>query len=163
MMLANLIDELGEVFEGEPWYGVSVLDSLNQLPPEVLNYKPYAAGHSVAFLLKHMLSWRIFVLEKLKENEAYAIELNSSADWDKELVIGDEEEWQQLVEAFKHSQQELISLLGKKREEYLERQVPGKAYNYGYLLRGILYHDIYHLGQIRLTWKMAEQELAGRS
>ncbi|WP_224995691.1 DinB family protein [Cesiribacter sp. SM1] len=158
-MCTNLINELKEVFEGEPWYGVSVLGSLQAVPVEVLNYKPYAAGHSIAVLLKHMLAWRVFVLEKLKENSAYSIEINSSADWDNDFIIRNENEWQQLVKALKASQRELIALLQEREEAWLAQQVPGKNYNYRHLLNGMLYHDIYHLGQIRLSWKMAEAEV----
>ncbi len=157
-MLTNLINEFNDVFEGEPWYGASVLDSLQAMPVELLNDKPYAAGHSVAVLLKHMLAWRIFVLEKLKQNKDYKIALNSPADWDHDFIISDSREWQQLIETYKQAQQELIVLLKEREEEWLLEQVPGNDYSYRHMLNGILYHDIYHLGQIRLSWKMAEQE-----
>ena len=156
-MLTGFISEYEEVFRGEPWYGASILDSLSSIPLEQLNFKPHAAGHSIAGLVKHMLAWRKFVVEKLKGNPDYNIDLNTPADWDEQVLIHSMREWERLVEDLKASQQEIVDMLQAKQEEWWTSQVPGKDYSYQHMLRGILQHDIYHLGQIRLTWKWAEQ------
>ena len=150
MTIDQLIEEYTEVFEGSPWYGESIQKTLKSIPYELVNEKRSPQEHSIADICLHMLNWRKFVIEKIKGHETFDIVLNTNADWEAEVFLESPQAWQKLQDALQASQLALVTLLRSKPEEWLEQQVAGKEYHNLYMLRGIMQHDIYHLGQIRL-------------
>ena len=155
----ELLQEYQEVFEGSPWYGSAVIKTLRRIPFYLVNQKIQPQAHSIAELLRHMLAWRTFVLEKLRENAGFDIELNSTADWEEGVKVHTEAEWEELLQLLEDSQQKMEQLLAGKSEEWLAQPVAGKPYANIFMLRGILYHDVYHLGQIRLIKKLLMREV----
>ena len=140
------MERLDNVFEGSPWYGVPLLEIVTQIN------NPNARigeGNSIGHLLAHMIQWRIFAIEKLKQNEDYDIEINSVRDWNKEkqYTIAELED---LTEQLKQTQTDLKNLLQDKSEDWLRGIVSGRTYTFSFLVEGIIQHDIYHLGQISL-------------
>lgn len=162
MKTEEFIRDYKEIFEGEPWYGQSLMETLTSISFPLVNYKPAGNFHSIAGLVKHMLIWRKFVVEKLRENEEFDIELNSPADWNENPKLSNATEWSLLLKELKVSQKEIESALVTKNEDWANEPAPGKNYANHYMLRGIVCHDIYHLGQIRLLKKLAEENLRPR-
>lgn len=156
MNIHEFIKEYQEVFEGNPWHGESVLKTLESTPFQLVNYKPQQGFHSIAELVKHLLIWRKFIVEKLNENQEFDIQLNSSLDWEEKVRMETSLEWSRLLEDLKASQKEITSLLSGKKDEWFQQQCPGKSYSNQFMMMGIMQHDLYHLGQIRLIRKMAE-------
>lgn len=144
----KLTKHLQEVFDGDPWYGDNIIKKLSAITSDEANYHPATGAHSIAQLLKHMTNWKRMVAEKLRNNTAENIEMNSKEDWDTDLVVRDENEWQDLINEYTAVQQELIALLNAKTEEDMQQTVNGSSYNMAYMAHGIYEHDIYHLGQI---------------
>lgn len=153
MSIQELIDEYTEIYDGTPWYGESIAKSLQAVSYQVVNYRPVPNAHSIADLCMHMLSWRRFVIEKLEGNANYTIALNSAEDWKEGVSLNREEDWQALQDQLRVSQREIIRLLGTKTDAWLKEAAAGKAYTNLYMLRGIMQHDLYHLGQIRWIQK----------
>ncbi len=156
MTIREFVKEHNEVFKGEPWHGESLIGTLERISFRLVNYKPQKGFHSIAELVKHLLVWRKFVLEKLKGNQEYDIELNSQ-DWEEEKLMERKEEWVLLLKELQASQEDLTTWLSGKKEDWLESQTPGKSYTNQYMVMGIMHHTLYHLGQIRLIRKMAEE------
>lgn len=146
----EIIRSLSEIFEGEPWYGDSVMRKLENVP-YVIGYKScFPESHSVAQIVGHLISWKIFAAEKLKGNKDYTIEIDSAEDW-PEIHVHSQKEWEELKRKLVAAQSEIYELLEKKEDDsFLEEKVSGKEYHFGYLLNGIIQHDIYHIGQIGL-------------
>ncbi|MEO9475028.1 MAG: hypothetical protein ABJG41_05825 [Cyclobacteriaceae bacterium] len=48
----------------------------------------------------------------------------------------------------KATQKELIQNIDRSDEALLNKTVPGKDYTFAYLIKGVIDHDIYHLGQL---------------
>lgn len=142
--------------QGSPWYGESVMEKLERLDYQMVNKVPTGLSNSIARLVKHMISWRQFAIEKLKGNDAYDIRLNTPDDW-PEVNIQTEEQWRHLLQELHATQDQLFSQLRARNEEDLEQPCHGKSYSLGFLVDGILQHDVYHLGQIALLDKMLRQ------
>jgi uncharacterized damage-inducible protein DinB len=147
-LLANLLSNLKESFDGMPWYGDSVLKKLNTIDWEIVNDKRYGAK-SIAGLLGHMISWRVFVIKKLQGDQAFSIQIDGSVDW-PEIRIANVKEWDDLLKKLMETQDTLLRILTQQTEELLARKVPGENFRFGFLLDGIIQHDLYHLGQIAL-------------
>ena len=150
MTLENYCNTSNEVFNGHPWYGDSLMASLQNIPLENWNRKPENTSNSIANLVCHMIDWRCFVIEKLKENASFDIELNTSADWRENIRVHTEEEKNKIVSELKDSQEQLMALIKEKKATWLSNKTPGKEYTNEYMLQGVLQHDMYHLGQINL-------------
>lgn len=65
--------------------------------------------------------------------------------------------WSKLKKDFYESQLELISILEKKDDTFLNKKFSGQ-YTYKYLMVGLIHHDIYHLGQIGITIKLINEK-----
>lgn len=152
MSIKDSIIQYNEVFEGQPWFGTSILKSLQDIPLLFWNKKPEKTSHSILELVYHLIDWRIFVIEKLKENKTFDIKLNTEQDWRKDVFISTEKKKKEVVKELAETQNVICELLKGKLDEWKYQEVAGKAYKNEYMIRGILQHDIYHLGQINLIY-----------
>lgn len=150
----QLLEVLNESFQGLPWHGESLMDKLNRIDYRIVNIAPVPTINSVARLVHHIINWRIFVIEKIKGNDAFDIEMNSQNDW-TDLHIETEKDWADLIQKLVNTQKEIFELLNIKTDDFLETPVYGRKYNIQRLIKGITQHDIYHQGQIAVVVKQA--------
>lgn len=150
MWIEEVTARLNEVYAGEPWYGKSLKTIFGEIDASKTGSFPGPGQHSLYQLVKHMLVWRTFVLERLKGNDDFKVEVNSEADWmnPASTTAGD---WKQLLADFDDNQQELVEVLSQCSEASLNRPVKGKSYPFKKLVEGIVEHDIYHGGQLVTT------------
>ena len=153
MKTTHLINRLEQVYSGDPWYGSCIADILNQQFVDP-NFS-IGNGNSIGQIVEHMIAWRHFTMEKLKGNGEY--DITSTTDWQKGKTYSTSD-FSRLAEDFKTSHKELITLLSRQSsDEWLANEVPGRKYNFEYLMEGILEHDIYHLRQISLLKSGSEK------
>ena len=154
--IESYIDRLDDAFHGNPWFGDSVLKTLESAIESDLNFS-LPNGNSIGQILQHIINWRRLTIQKVKGNAGFNIELNSKDDWDRSKEYS-REGYLKLIEELKSSHNELIFLLRKKTEkDWLEKHVPGREYSYSFLINGIVQHDIYHAGQIAILKNMTNQ------
>lgn len=147
--IERLIRNATDSFDGKPWYGTSTQSILARIPYRSINTVPDGLKKSIATILRHMLAWRLFAIAKLKGEAEYRIPEESEENWNFE-IIKSEEQWEQLLQDLEVSQAHLLSEINTLSDEDLDKPVPGSIYNKDYLIRGIIQHDTFHLGQIAL-------------
>ncbi|KAA1244825.1 DinB family protein [Aquimarina sp. RZ0] len=152
MDIEDSITQLEEVFEGFPWYGPPILKSLKTIPVLFWDQKMDDDSHSITELVYHMIDWRIFVIEKIKGNELFSIEMNSENDWRKKVFIATEVDKEEILKELTRTQNLLIELLMTKPDSWMNELVDGKDYKNSYMVLGSIQHDIYHTGQINLIY-----------
>ncbi|MEW7277201.1 DinB family protein [Aquimarina sp. 2201CG1-2-11] len=152
MNIEEFISRYNEVFEGDPWYGISLCDALHQIPLEFWDRKPEGAAHSVTEYVWHLIDWKKFVIEKVKENKEYTIIMNSSQDWREHVSVNTKDDFNEILGELRRVQQSLCELIVSKEESWFEKRTVGRDYINQYMLEGILQHDIYHLGQLNLIY-----------
>lgn len=145
----SLISQFKEVFNGEPWYGDALVTKLDLIRKGT--NKPQDLNKTASYV-QHLINWRQFTIKKLAGDIEFDITLNTVADW-SDITIDDFSEWHQLIETLTSTQQQLLRLIGKLSSEELQQQVPGKDYNFEYMLHGLIQHEVYHTGQIAVYWK----------
>ncbi|MDX1407021.1 MAG: DinB family protein, partial [Saprospiraceae bacterium] len=94
-------------------------------------------------------------LLKATSDPDYRIEVDSSEDWP---APGSLPSWTELLDALRSSQSEILDLLSARDDLWLQQTVPGATYSFGMLVRGVVQHDIYHLGQIGLLLRMLREQ-----
>jgi uncharacterized damage-inducible protein DinB len=150
--LNNLITLLNAGFHGGAWHGPSLLELTKGLKVKEAAYK---AGniHTIAELIYHITSWRLFALKKIQGDAVYNIE-NEKMNFG-DIAKVDEFELETLMMELTLSQDELTKALETKDDAFLLEIVPGAEYTFDTLLHGINKHDIYHTGQIAIIKKLA--------
>ena len=152
----HIIDNLKESFDGQPWYGMSLMEKLNAIPHDIVNDPKYSAK-SIAILVQHIINWRIFLLKKLDGDTAYDLKIDGPTDWSR-VYIKNLQEWEDLKQQLIRTQTQLLEKLSNASEGLLGQQVPGKDYTFRPILTSISQHDIYHLGQIAMLAAMTKAD-----
>lgn len=139
-------------WDGPMWYGTTIRKTLKDISWEKAFYKPAAFSHNVYEYVKHMSCWRKYVVEYLKGNHTYSVEINSESDWITKYEVS-ELSWLQALGELEATQTELIEVFEGFTDDRLEETVPGNKYNWYVMLHGLVHHDIYHSAQIAILKK----------
>lgn len=160
--LLRIIDLLNTTYEGEEaWHGPSVAAVMQDVTPDMAGQRISPNTHSIAELIFHMTSWRIFCVKKMQGDATFDI-LTPEKNFGQFPDKIDDFEWEALQMELSLSQEELINELDKRDDdEFLEDIVPGRDYTYYDLLHGIVNHDTYHAGQIQILKKALTFKSAG--
>ena len=153
--IERLIRNASDSFDGKPWYGTSTQSILSMIPYEKVNTVPPGFKKSIAIILRHMLAWRLFTIAKLGGEADYRIPEDSVQNWNY-AGVENKKQWEQLLRDLQESQARLVSTLNGLSDTDLDTPVPGSTYNKDYLIRGIIQHDTFHLGQIALLMRGLE-------
>lgn len=144
--------QLIETYNGDPWYGRSLLSILQ----EVGAFKAWGAqvknNHNNTVLLNHLINWRLFAISRFEvdspDNSAFFEKHNF-----KMIIAPSAIDWQHALDRLARTQQHLLEHLDNKTDEILDRPVAEQQYNFRVLLHGIIQHDVYHIGQMMLSIK----------
>jgi hypothetical protein len=142
----KIISLLKRTFEKGAWHGPSVKEVLADVTAEGAQHR-LSHTHSIIELVAHMISWRIFVIQKLGGNNAYMVTDG--------LNFPKRNDWDKVLQELEDSQQDLLAAIERFPIYKLGDLVPVSEQNYTYytLLHGIIHHDLYHIGQIMLIKK----------
>jgi len=144
----------GDCFQGKPWYGTSTMSIIDMVSYSQVNIRPEGFSKSIAGLLRHMIAWRVFTIKRLRGLADFTIDAKSAENWNSSDVT--EKEWKGLLKLLKKTQVALVDVLETLEIDNLTEGVPGSIYNKDYLIRGIIQHDVYHLGQIAVLKDIIE-------
>lgn len=152
--IQRLIRQLENTYSGQPWYGDGTLASLQKITAEQSFRALIPGKKSIAEILRHMVAWRLFLIEHLQGNSSYRIELDSVQDWPPVRGMS----WEDLLAELARSQQTIVETLAGYGDNLLEQELSNGTdrYNYRFLIEGVIQHDIYHLGQINLVRAVLE-------
>jgi|SRR6187431_907998 uncharacterized damage-inducible protein DinB len=150
----SYISEFETIYNGEPWYGKSLMAVIYSADPKNVFKKQKSEGHSAYEITHHLYAWRNLLANRLKGDNA-SIEINSKEDWaplPKEQTTAT---WKELVKKLEQNQQELIESLTKLNDEELDMDLANTSNSLRTFLNGQIQHDIYHIGQVALAIKNA--------
>jgi uncharacterized damage-inducible protein DinB len=153
LLVERLVTLLNASFHGGAWHGPSVLELTKGLSVKEVSFKTPQV-HTIAELIYHITSWRIFVLKRLQGDDTYNID-DDKLNWGNFQKI-DQFELETLMMEMTLSHDELVKELESKNDQFLDLIVPGSEYTYYTLIHGIIHHDLYHSGQIAILKKMAK-------
>ena len=139
-------------WEGPMWHGGNLKAILEGITWEKAFQKPGNSSHNIYESVRHMYCWRKFVLEHLKGNTSYSVEINSETDWMTDYEKN-EANWNEVLGELESNQNELLEIFESFPDTKLEELVPGKKFNWYVLVHGCIHHDIYHSAQISMLKK----------
>jgi uncharacterized damage-inducible protein DinB len=144
--IKDLVSQFETIYNGEPWYGNSISKILEEVTEDSAFWQSTAGTHSIAQLVWHMIYWRESLIKKLENNLEYKSSMKSEDNWrtnENLKLLG----WKKLLSQFEESQNKIFNLLQKENDSFLEKPY-SKTATMHELIKGIIQHDIYHLGQI---------------
>ncbi len=148
-----LTKKIEKVYNSSPWYGNSIKSILNDVDSKTAFTKAARNIHTIAELVVHIITWREFVISKIKGDNDFKLTQKLSFDW-KRIDRNEKTAWKSLLDALEINQSEILSTLKKLDDDFLKLPVRRRRYNVEFLIEGGIQHDIYHLGQISLLKKM---------
>ena len=151
----NYIGEFETIYDGEPWYGKSLMAVINDANPTDVFKKEKPSSHSAYEITHHLYAWRDLLVKRLNGSTKDSIEVNSKEDWSPLPKEKTAEIWKTLIKRLEQNQQELLKALPNLTDEALDKNFAGTNYTLRTFLNGQIQHDIYHIGQIALAIKNA--------
>ena len=116
-LINRIANMLNSSFHGGAWHGPSVLEATKGLSPREASFKAPTV-HTIAELIYHITSWRLFAIKRLQGDNKYIID-----DEKKNFGIApkvDAFELETLLMELSLSQDELLRELSKKDDAFLE-------------------------------------------
>jgi uncharacterized damage-inducible protein DinB len=150
-----IAEQLKEVYQGDPWFGRSVMDILGEVDESIAFEKP-GGQHSILDLVWHMITWKEFTISRIRKSEDKPLHYFEEQDW-RELDHSDKTLWKKGLQHFTQLHNELVEILQQQKDDLLSQNVAGRTYDFRKLLEGIVQHDIYHLGQIAYIKKQLKK------
>ena len=155
----NFIGEFETVFNGEPWYGKSLMAVVNDADTKNVFKKPAGSSgnnentHSAYEIFHHLYAWRDLLVRRLNGDTKASISMDSKEDWTPQPAQQNADTWKTLVKKQEQNQKDLVEALGKWKDADLDKNFAGTTYPLRTFLVGQVQHDIYHIGQIALALK----------
>ncbi|MGL4630693.1 MAG: DinB family protein [Leadbetterella sp.] len=151
-LIDNIKVLINNSFHGGAWHGPSVLEVTKGLGLKQASYST-GSTHTIAELVYHITSWRIFTIKKIQGDADYNID-DEKKNWGN-LAHIDQFELETLMMELTLSHDELMKELEEKTDDFLTQIVPGAEYDFFTLFTGLINHDLYHAGQISLLKKLS--------
>jgi uncharacterized damage-inducible protein DinB len=146
---ARIADQLRRAFDGTAWHGPSLMELLEDVDAATAAAKPLAKVHSIWELVLHVAAWDAAGYRRLSGEK---IQLTGTANFPI-VPRSAEAEWRKAVAQVKHTHDVLVKTVAALPEPRLRERVPGKRYDFYFMLHGIAQHELYHAGQIAILKK----------
>lgn len=159
-VLKHIVHQLLEIQHGKLWIGSSYESKLKGIDEELVFTRPLKNLHSIAEIISHLTLWRTEAILKIRTGEGSKTD-DCEENWLPNQRLRTKG-WTQIKSEYDHSLSELIALLNDKDDRFLDAYYYDTDfkgnYTYGFLLNGMLHHDLYHLGQLGIIIKFLNEK-----
>jgi hypothetical protein len=146
---ALIAHQLRRAFEGDAWHGPALLELLEGMDAATAAARPLPDVHSIWELVLHIAVWDDAACRRLA-GKKYQPEGTANFPL---VPRPTEAAWRKAVAHTKHTHNVLVKTVAGLPESRLWDRVPGKKYDFYFMLHGIAQHELYHAGQIAILKK----------
>ncbi len=142
--LRDLAEALRGAFESGGWHGPTVLEVIDGVDAALADRRLPGASHSIHALLEHIAYWKRVCASRASGG---TVPEPHDKDWAKPRRT-----WEETVAHAKASHEALLHVVASLREKDLDAPVATSEGSrpLHVVLHGVVAHDVYHAGQIRL-------------
>lgn len=144
--IANILNELKNIHDGNAWHGPSLKESLAGLTPERAAARPIAGAHSIWEIVRHIAGWENVFRLRLEGNPVTEPE---EGDFPPVEDVS-QQAWDETLRRLDDGHERLLRVVASLDDSVLQENVPGKEYSTRFLLDGLVRHHVYHAGQVSL-------------
>ena len=142
-------DQLRRAFEGDAWHGPALLELLQDVDAATAAATPLPDVHSIWELVLHIAAWDDAASRRIGGE---TVQLTGVANFPV-VSKPTEAAWRKAVAQTKRTHDALVKTVKALPESRLRDRVPGKKYDFYYMLHGVAQHELYHAGQIAILKK----------
>jgi uncharacterized damage-inducible protein DinB len=144
-----IAEQLRRAFDGDAWHGPAVLELLADVDAATAAARPIPNAHSIWELVLHIAAWDAASLRRL-DGEVCQPEGNDNFP----IPPGPTEAaWRKAIADCRRTHNRLVKTVRASPESQLQKRVPGKKYDFAFMLHGVAQHELYHAGQIAVLKK----------
>ena len=147
---ALIAEQLRRAFEGDAWHGPSLFELLKDVDAATAAAKPSPDVHSIWELVLHIAVWDAASIRRLSGERTQPTGVDNFPIVPKPT----EAAWRKAVAAAKRTHDALVKTVKALPESRLRERVPGKKYDFYFMLHGVVQHELYHAGQIAILKKI---------
>ncbi len=151
--VSRILDQLRRAWDGEAWHGPPLWKILAKTTAEHAVARPVPGAHSIAEIVLHVAAWHEAASRQIQGLDYTP---SPAENWPEATGLG-EPAWQNTLFELRRTFEELCVGVERLKDEQLDQLVASKKYSYYVLLHGVVQHDLYHAGQIKLLRKLASQ------
>ncbi len=155
---ALIAEQLRRAFEGDAWHGPALLELLQGMDAATAAAQPLSDVHSIWELVLHVSAW---------DNAAYVrlggekVQLTGTANFPI-VPRPTQAHWREAIADAKDTHDVLVKTVGALPDSRLRERVPGKKYDFYFMLHGVAQHALYHAGQIAILKKVQARAQAAK-
>ena len=146
---ALIAEQLRRAFDGNAWHGPALLELLEDVSASMAAAKPLPDVHSIWELVLHIAVWDGAALRRLAGEKCQP---KGTANFPLAMKPT-EVAWRKAVADAKRTHDRLVKTVAALPESRLRDRVPGKKYDFYFMLHGVVQHELYHAGQIAILKK----------
>jgi uncharacterized damage-inducible protein DinB len=146
---AFIAEQFRRAFDGSAWHGPALLELLEGVDAGTAAAKPIPSVHSIWELVLHIAAWDNATLRRLAGEKC-------QPEGEENFPIPPkptEAAWRKAIAQVKRTHNTLVKTVAKLPDSRLGDRVPGKKYDFRFMLHGVVQHELYHAGQIAILKK----------
>lgn len=147
---ALIAEQLRRAFYGDAWHGPALLELLEDVDAAKAAVKVLPDVHSIWELALHIAVWDAAACRRLNGEKFQPEGLENFPLVPKPT----ETAWRKTIAQVRRSHDLLVKMVAALPEARLRERVPGKKYDFYFMLHGVAQHELYHAGQIAILKKM---------
>jgi uncharacterized damage-inducible protein DinB len=152
---ALIADQLRRAFEGDAWHGPALLEQLEDVDARTAAAKLLPEIHSIWELVLHVAAWDAAGCRRLGGE---TVQLTGTANFPV-VPKPTDAAWRKAVAEAKRTHDLLVKTVAALPDSRLRERVPGKRYDFYFMLHGIAQHELYHAGQIAILKKVQSRKI----
>ena len=149
---AFIAEQFRRAFEGDAWHGPALFELLENVDAATAAARPLSDAHSIWELVSHIAVWDAATLRRLAGEKCQP----EGKDNFPPMPQPSEQSWRDTVAQANRIHNELVKTVAALPDSRLHDRVPGKDYDFYFMLHGVVQHELYHAGQIAILKKAAK-------
>jgi uncharacterized damage-inducible protein DinB len=144
-----IAEQLRRAFEGDAWHGPALMELLEDVDAATAAAKPLPSVHSIWELVLHIAVWDGAASRRLAGEKFQPTGVANFPIVPRLSEVA----WRKAVAHAKRMHDALVKTVAALPESRLRERVPGKKYDFYFMLHGVTQHELYHAGQIAILKK----------
>jgi uncharacterized damage-inducible protein DinB len=148
--MRRIVDQLERAYRGEAWHGPALREVLKGVTARQAFRRALPRAHSIAELVLHITAWTQSPADAIIGTPMPPV--IPEFDWPVPAA-STARTWRLALDSLDRAHRLLISRASGLTDRRMKAIVPGRKYDFYFLLQGVIQHNLYHAGQIAILKK----------
>jgi hypothetical protein len=145
---------LDEAFDRRSWHGTNLRGSLRGVSARAAAWRPAPRRHNIWEEAVHAAYWKYTVWRRVTGEKRGSFPLKGSNWFARPVGHASAAAWAADIRMLTETHRHLRGAIARLNDADLESLASGGKVTIGWLVRGVIAHDLYHAGQIQLIKRL---------